>query len=160
MKIDIRRLEDKDFSLLPDLFNDSCFYFRTKRPESLNEGRIKELVIGGNNSAFLIFIEEKVQGILSFEPCKFEPHSAILHFRLMNQDAMVDYIDEFRKFIYMFAKDRYSNIKARVYGFDDSGKEFCTLLSFEIEAVLKKHVYKFGEYHPLIIYSKDVETMR
>lgn len=159
MEIDIKELEDKNFNLLLSLFNDNYFYFRTKRPEALNEGKIKELVAGRDIHTFLIFIEEKVQGILSFEPCKFEDHSVVLHFRLMDQSVMGTYIDEFRKFVYAFTKNRYSSIKVIVYGFDNFGKEFCNLLSFEIEAILKKHVYKFGDYHSLIVYSKDVEAM-
>ncbi|NFF81596.1 hypothetical protein FC764_10160 [Clostridium botulinum] len=153
MNIKLKKIKDDNFSCIPKLFEDNNFYFKTKRPESLYEGNIKNLLLECKNKSFSIFVEDDLEGLFSAEKDLIEDNAVFINVRLKNMDLLLYnlelFFSEFKKILV-----DYHIIKMKVYDFDKIGKKVAEEMSFNIEAILREHIYKNNAYHDLIIYSK------
>lgn len=155
MKIKLIELNDYNFSSVVKLYDDKEFFFKTKRPESLYEGNIRELVLN-DDKVFLIYCNENLEGLISMEKDDIEENSIFINLRLKNMNLILDDIENFRNVILDFSRE-YEIIKMKIFDFDEIGKEICKRLTFNIEAILKNEIYKNNKYNNLLIYSKKVD---
>lgn len=155
MKIEFREAEERNFGSITRLFQDSKFFFDTKRPESLSEGNIRKLIFKRNKRVLMIFCEDTLQGLVSFVKDQIDNEAVLLGLRMKDMDLLLNNANEIYGHLEDFISS-YKRIKMKIYDFDFSGKKLCELLSFNAEAALKDHVYKNNCYHDLIIYSKKV----
>lgn len=158
----IIELKNPDMNYLNQMiefFDDKNFFFKTKRPESLSEAKIKELVFESSDLTYLIFIDNRFEGIFSIEEDTIQPSSILFNLRFKNMRLAIDHIDTIFSYLCSFVDEK-KMIKFRVYDFDEEGKEICKLLSFNLEAILRSHIFKFNKYHNLLIYSKNLSEVR
>lgn len=137
------------------LFEETSFFFKTKRPETMNEGMINQLVFNSNQKVFGIFSDEMLIGLIGLEEDAIDCDSVYTHIRCNKMNLLLDNIEYIDNRIKSIIR-KYKYQKIRVYDFDCEGKKLCESLSFEIEAVFNKHIYKKNEYHNVIVYVKEI----
>lgn len=157
MDIKLVEIDDYNFSSVVRLYEEKEFFFKTKRPESLFEGNIRDLVLSDDdNKTFYIYCNDNLQGLISIEEDNIEENSIFINLRLKNMNLILDDIESFHNVLLNFSR-KYEIIKMNIFDFDEIGKEVCKKLMFSIEAILKNHVYKNNKYNDLIIYSKKTD---
>lgn len=157
MDIKLVEIDDYNFSSVVKLYEEKEFFFKTKRPESLFEGNIRDLVLNDDDDkTFYIYCNDNLEGIISIEEDNIEEDSIFVNLRLKNMNLILNDIESFHNVLLDFSR-KYEIIKMNIFDFDEIGKEVCKKLMFNIEAILKNHVYKNNKYNDLIIYSKKTD---
>jgi len=155
VNINLKRVDNNCFDKILEYFDEVGFYYKTKRPESLTEGNIRQLLGEKDCDAFSITIDNKKHGIISFEEDPIENNAVIMHLRLTDMNIILENVGEFDNIIHEKVKD-YNILKVEVFSFDEKGKSMCELLGFEVEAVMRNHVFKDNKYNDKIIYRKVI----
>ena len=156
LEIKIIEADNYNFPSIVKLYEDKEFFFKSKRPESLFEGNIKELVLNNSDKAFLIYCNNKLEGLVSIEEDEIEKNSIFINLRLKDMNLILDNGESFNNLLFDISRE-YGIIKMRIFDFDEIGKKVCKELQFNIEAILKDHIYKNNKYNNLLIYSKKVD---
>ena len=79
-----------------------------------------------------------------------------MQFRCVDMQLVLDNVKNFKNMLLNYIRGNNPSIKLIAYDFDETGKEFAHMLSFNTEAILKEHVFKAGKYHNVLIFSKDL----
>lgn len=153
--LELKKIEEGLFQPIYRLFEDDSFYFGTKRPKTLTEGDIRKIILKDYNAAFLIFHKGMPIGILGTKENKYHVNSLNMDIRSRDMDLLLENIEVINKWLLDFQQE-YQELRAQVFNFDDYGKILYKNLSFQREAVLKGHVYKFNQYHDVLLFAKKV----
>ena len=153
MNFELIRPTEEYFTLVLTFFENKEFYFRTKRPETLNEGIIRNIIFRENT--FLVSYGDRIEGIIQFEQNDIENEAIDIHVRFKNMELLFENIEKFYDALYeILGKNCF--VKGKSFAFDSYGVRLWQTMGFKIEAVLSKHIFKNGAYHDMIIFSKEL----
>lgn len=151
-----RAIDDHDLDRSFAAFDSRDFYFYTKRPQSLSEGIITNILNGA-----CVFTDESdnALGLLKTDRGYFYNNNSLLcEFRFFEKDTYQNGVGEmlFATFLkeYFFGRNMYfKRIMVRAYEFDNITRKFLDNLDITIDAVLDRHVYKDNRFQQLLIYA-------
>lgn len=149
-------LGENNLPLVYQFFENEDFYYASKRPNTLSENKIRQIVLENQLSSYIFYSDDEPVGILSFKRFEVDNKSTVMQFRCLDMQLVLDNAKNFKNMLLNYIRGNNPSIKFIAYDFDEAGKEFAHMLSFNIEAILKEHAFKAGKYHNVLIFSKDL----
>ncbi len=148
----LRKINKNNLDLnIYHLFESNRFYFGSKRPETLTEGQINKILRRFDN-VYVIEYQNTAIGLIGTEGYLTDD-SLCLSIRSNDMRFLISHIKILSDWL-IEVKGDYQILRAHVYDFDFEGKALYDKLFFQKEAVFKEHVYKFNQYHDVIVYVK------
>lgn len=140
-----------DFIEIIKLFDGNDFYYRTKRPESVNETIIKELVYNKDAKTWIIKRGAGTIGIMSITTKRDSLLEHQLHYRIKSNENNYEVF----QWTLRYLKDELNELDAvamEVYSFDIQYLELLKKFNFQLVSTYREHVYKHGKYHDIFEY--------
>jgi hypothetical protein len=150
------RLRENNLPVVYQFFENEDFYFASKRPNTLSENKIRQIVLENALTSYIFYSDDKPIGILSFRYFEVDNKSTVMQFRCLDMQLVLGNAQNFKNMLLNYISGNNPSIKFVAYDFDETGKEFAHMLSFNTEAILKEHVFKAGKYYDVLIFSKDL----
>lgn len=155
MSLELIKIDKTSLPQVVELFDQEKFFFKTKRPEFINESLVAKLVYDSNEMTYGIYYNGLLEGVAAFDKDCIDFESVYLFVRCKDMSLLINNTEDFMSKI-TSALSGYKYIKFLVYAFDEQGNELCKQLSCEIEAVFKQHIFKFNNYNDVYIYYKKI----
>lgn len=153
MLLELKKADTCSLEYIHELFENNEFYFGTKRPETLTEGHIRRIVLDFYETTYSIFYKKKLEGLIGLKKDDFNMESLNINIRCRDMNLILNNLGQLNDWLINLQKG-YKYLKTFVFDFDNYGKILYNNLSFQKEAILKEHTFKFNKYHDVIIFSK------
>lgn len=149
--VKFRPIQERDYTEIKVWFREPSFYFLTKRPDTLSDNQILEII---KNSYIFINNQEGKVGIAKIIRRIHLSKEIKVAFRdkmFYSNDQGIGYFFNFLKMLF-YDKFFTQYVYQMVYSFDQDCINLCERSHMNLDGKLKNHIYKWGKYYDILIY--------
>jgi len=149
--VKFRPIQERDYTEVKVWFRESSFYFLTKRPDTLSDSQILEIIKNSyifiDNQGEKVGIAKIVRRTHLFKEIKVAFRDKMFY----SNDQGIGYFFNFLKMLF-YDKFFTQYVYQMVYSFDQDCINLCKSSHMNLDGTLKNHIYKYGKYHDVFIY--------